>query len=150
MKEELKNKQEHLLEEIVQVDENKKIDSKEIEQRREMNVKNYLEGFDKEFESNAAEKINKTPLMVRLYKDFIQEIYQPSKRYKLALKIKNEINADMEKTFTKEQKEIMKQFKECESILIDDLIEQAFIYGYAMCNQLKEESIKQYPLNNNE
>ena len=142
MKEELKNKQKQLLEEVVEVDKNRKIDSKEIEQRRELNVKNYLEGFDKEFETDVAEKINKTPLMVRLYKDFIQEIYQPSKRYKLALKIKNEINTDIEKTFTKEQKEIMKQFKECESIMIDDIVQEAFVFGFSMGYQLNEESTK--------
>lgn len=144
MKEELKNKQKQLLEEVVEVDKNRKIDSKEIEQRRELNVKNYLEGFDKEFETDVAEKINKIPLMVRLYKDFIQEIYQPSKRYKLALKIRNEINTDIEKTFTKEQKEIMKQFKECESIMIDDIVQEAFVFGFSMGYQLKEEATKKY------
>ena len=144
MKEELKNKQKQLLEEVVEVDKNRKIDSKEIEQRREINVKNYLEGFDKEFETDVAEKINKTPLMVRLYKDFIQEIYQPSKRYKLALKIKNEIDEDINKTFTKEQQELMKQFKECESIMIDDIVQEAFVFGFSMGYQLKEEAIKKY------
>lgn len=144
MKEELKNKQKQLLEEVVEVDKNRKIDSKEIEQRREINVKNYLEGFDKEFETDVAEKINKTPLMVRLYKDFIQEIYQPSKRYKLALKIKNEIDEDISKTFTKEQQELMKQFKECESIMIDDIVQEAFVFGFSMGYQLKEEATKKY------
>ena len=144
MKEELKNKQKQLLEEVVEVDKNRKIDSKEIEQRREINVKNYLEGFDKEFETDVAEKINKTPLMVRLYKDFIQEIYQPSKRYKLALKIKNEIDEDISKTFTKEQQELMKQFKECESIMIDDIVQEAFVFGFSMSYQLKEEATKKY------
>lgn len=144
MKEELKNKQKQLLEEVVEVDKNRKIDSKEIEQRRELNVKNYLEGFDKEFETDVAEKINKTPLMVRLYKDFIQEIYQPSKRYKLALKIKNEIDEDISKTFTKEQQELMKQFKECESIMIDDIVQEAFVFGFSMGYQLKEEATKKY------
>lgn len=144
MKEELKNKQKQLLEEVVEVDKNRKIDSKEIEQRREINVKNYLEGFDKEFETDVAEKINKTPLMVRLYKDFIQEIYQPSKRYKLALKIKNEIDEDINKTFTKEQQELMKQFKECESIMIDDIVQEAFVFGFSVGYQLKEEATKKY------
>lgn len=144
MKEELKNKQKQLLEEVVEVDKNRKIDSKEIEQRRELNVKNYLEGFDKEFETDVTEKINKIPLMVRLYKDFIQEIYQPSKRYKLALKIKNEIDEDISKTSTKEQQELMKQFKECESIMIDDIVQEAFVFGFSMGYQLNEESTKKY------
>ena len=40
----------------------------------------------------------------------------------------------------------MKQFKECESILIDDMVQEAFVYGYAMCNQLTEESTKKYSI----
>lgn len=121
-----------------------KIDNKKIEEKRQTNVKDYFKGFYKEFEIYREEKIKEIPVILRLYENFIEEIYQPSKRYKLALKIRNEINIDMEKTFTDEQKEIMTQYKECENIMIDDVTEQAFIYGYAMCSQLKEESTKKY------
>ncbi len=126
-----------------------KIDNKKIEEKRKANVKDYFKGFYKEFEIYREEKTKEIPVILRLYEDFIEEIYQPSKRYKLALKIRNEINKDIEKTFTKEQKEIMKQFKECESILIDDMVQEAFAYGYAMCCQLKEETTKKYPMKNN-
>lgn len=121
-----------------------KIDNKKIEEKRQENVKDYFKGFYKEFEIYREEKIKELPVILGLYEEFIEEIYQPSKRYKLALKIRNEINTDIEKTFTKEQKEIMKQFKECESILIDDMVQEAFVYGYAMCCQLKEEATKKY------
>lgn len=126
-----------------------KIDSKKIEEKRKANVKDYFKGFYKEFEIYREEKTKEIPVILRLYEDFIEEIYQPSKRYKLALKIRNEINTDIEKTFSKEQKEIMKQFKECESILIDDMVQEAFVYGYAMCNQITEETTKKYPMKNN-
>ena len=128
---------------------NAKIPKEEIKEKRIVNVKDYLEGFDKEFETYTQEKIKEVPLLINLYQEFLQEVYQPSKRYLLALKIKNEINEDIEKTFTKEQKEIMKQFKECDNILIDDMVQEAFVYGYAMCNQLKEETSKKYPMKNN-
>ena len=126
-----------------------KIDNKKIEEKRKANVKDYFKGFYKEFEIYGEEKTKEIPVILRLYEEFIEEIYQPSKRYKLALKIRNEINTDIEKTFTKEQKEIMKQFKECDNILIDDMVQEAFVYGYAMCNQLKEETSKKYPMKNN-
>ena len=126
-----------------------KIDNKKIEEKRQENVKDYFKGFYKEFEIYREEKIKELPVILGLYEEFIEETYQPSKRYKLALKIRNEINTDIEKTFTKEQKEIMKQFKECESILIDDMVQEAFIYGYAECNQLTEETTKKYPYKQN-
>lgn len=74
----------------------------------------------------------------------MQEVYNPSDRYKLALKIINEINEDIEKTFSEEQQELMKQFKECQDIMIDDMVQEAFVYGYAMASELKKEVINRY------
>ena len=48
------------------------------------------------------------------------------------------------RTFTEEQQELMKQYKECELIMIDDITEESFIYGFSLAYQLKEESIKKY------
>ena len=123
---------------------NAKIPKEEIEEKRTVNVKDYLEGFDKEFETYTQEKIKEVPLLINLYQEFLQEVYQPSKRYLLALKIKNEINEDIEKTFTEEQQELMKQFKECQDIMINDMNEESFIYGYCMASELREEAIKRY------
>lgn len=123
---------------------NAKISKEEIKEKRIVNVKDYLEGFDKEFETYTQEKIKEVPLLINLYQEFLQEVYQPSKRYLLALKIKNEINEDIEKTFTEEQQELMNQFKECQDIMINDMNEESFIYGYCMASELREEAIKRY------
>ena len=144
-----------LLEELVTLyncdieNKNLEIDNNQIETKRETNVKDYFEGFYREFDIYREEQTKNIPLMIRLYQDFIEEKYQPSKRYKLVLKIRNEINADMEKIFTEEQQELMNQFKDCDNILIDDMVQEAFVYGYAMCNQLQEETTKKYPMENN-
>lgn len=123
------------------------INKKDIKEKRINNVKDYLKGFDKEFETSMQEKIKEFPLLISLYQEFLQEVYQPSNRYKLALKLRNEINDDIEKTFTEEQQELMKQYKECELIMIDDMTEESFIYGFSLAYQLKEESIKKYNTN---
>ena len=123
---------------------NAKITKEEIEEKRKVNVKDYLEGFDKEFDTYTQEKIKEIPLIINLYQEFLQEVYQPSKRYLLALKIKNEINEDIEKTSTEEQQELMKQFKECQDIILNDMTEEAFVYGYCMATELREEAIKRY------
>ena len=120
------------------------INKKDIKEKRINNVKDYLKSFDKEFETNVQEKIKEVPLLISLYQEFLQEVYQPSNRYKLALKLRNEINDDIEKTFTEEQQELMKQYKECVLIMIDDMTEESFIYGFSLAYQLKEESIKKY------
>ncbi len=123
---------------------NAKISKEEIEAKRKVNVKDYLEGFDKEFETYTKEKIKEIPLLINLYQEFLQEVYQPSKRYQLVIKIKKEIDKDIEKTFTEEQQELMKQFKECQDIMMNDMNEESFIYGYCMASELREEAIKRY------
>lgn len=123
---------------------NAKISKEEIEAKRKVNVKDYLEGFDKEFETYTKEKIKEIPLLINLYQEFLQEVYQPSKRYQLVIKIKKEMDKDIEKTFTEEQQELMKQFKECQDIMMNDMNEESFIYGYCMASELREEAIKRY------
>ena len=111
--------------------------------------KNYLAGFDEEFKTHTKNRIQETPLLLKLFNDFIQQIYRPSKIYKLALKNKNEISEKLNKTLTEEQKQLFKQWQYFDDEILFDLTEQSFIYGYSMCCQLREEAIKQYPLNNN-
>lgn len=123
---------------------NAKITKEEIEEKRKVNVKDYLGGFDKEFDTYTQEKIKEIPLIINLYQEFLQEVYQPSKRYQLAIKIKKEIDKDIEKTFTEEQQELMKQYKECQNIILNDMTEEAFVYGYCMATELREEAIKRY------
>lgn len=120
------------------------VSKEEIEEKRKVNVRNYLEGFYKEFKIYKKEITKEIPLLINLYEEFLQEVYNPSDRYKLALKIINEINEDIEKTFSEEQQELMKQFKECQDIMIDDMVQEAFVYGYAMASELKKEVINRY------
>lgn len=40
---------------------------------------------------------------------------------------------------------MLEQWKYCEDRILDDMIEQAFIYGYSMAVQFRDEAIKQYP-----
>lgn len=125
-----------------------KTNKKEVESKRENKIKNYLEGFDEEFETQTKERIKETPLLINLFNNFVQQIYRPSKLYKLAIKTKNNIYEEMQKTFTEEQKQLLEQWKFCEDRILDDMIEQAFIYGYAMNSQMNDEAIKQYPIEN--
>ncbi len=125
-----------------------KTNKKEIKEKQEKLVKDYLEGFDEEFETHIKERIKETPILINLFNNYIQQIYKPSKIYKLAIKLKNNIYEEMEKTYTKEQKQLLEQWQYCEDRILDDVTEQAFIYGYAMSCQIRDEAIKQYPIEN--
>lgn len=119
----------------------------EIEQARKKDYKDYLEGFDEEFETHTKERIRETPLLLALFNEFIQQVYRPSKIYKLAKETKSIINTELTKFLNDEQKNLLEQWQYCEDRILDDMVEQAFIYGYATSVQLRDDAVKQYPYN---
>lgn len=147
--ESLKAKQVRLLRELALttgIDITKKDDDKNInnkaEEEMEKRFENYIQAFNEKFEINAKERLKKAPLLINLYRNIVQSIYAPSKRYNLSMELLDKINKDLNKTLTIEQKYLLKQRKYCYDIITDDVIEQAFVLGYSICDELKEESIK--------
>lgn len=112
-------KQEEILKQIEQ-----------IEELEKKNHKNFLEGFDEELETHTQERIEETPLLLNLFNNFSQEIYRPSKIYKLANNTKIKIKEELEKELTEEQKDLIEQLQYCEDKISDDMLEQAFIYRF--------------------
>lgn len=121
----------------------KKLD--DIEELKKANYKNYLEGFDEAFETHTQDRLKETPLLMRMFNEFVEHIFKPSNMYWLAAKTKNRIKEDLLKTLNDEQKDMLDQFQLCEDRILDDMTEQAFIYGYSIAMQSREEAIKQYP-----
>ena len=117
---------------------------KEELEKAKSNFQDYLEGFDEEFETHTKERIKETPLLLKVFNEFVEEIYQPTQIYNLALKLRNQIKDEMEETFTIEQLKLIEQYQFYEDRMSDDMIEQAFIYGYAMNDELRYEAKKQY------
>lgn len=102
-------------------------------QKDENKYKDYLEGLDEEFETNCKNRIKETPLLLSLFQEFVQQIYRPSKLYKLAHKTKQIIDDELRNTLNKEQKNLLEQWQFCEDRILDDMIEQAFIFR--ICNE---------------
>ena len=119
----------------------------DIEELKKANYKNYLEGFDEAFETHTQDRLKETPLLMRMFNEFVEHIFKPSNMYWLAAKTKNRIKEDLSKTLTDEQKDMLEQLQLCEDRILDDMTEQAFIYGYSIAMQSREEAINQYPSN---
>ena len=117
----------------------------DIEELKKANYKNYLEGFDEAFETHTQDRLKETPLLMRMFNEFVEHIFKPSNMYWLAAKTKNRIKEDLSKTLTDEQKDMLEQLQLCEDRILDDMTEQAFIYGYSIAMQSREEAINQYP-----
>lgn len=123
----------------------KKLD--DIEELKKANYKNYLEGFDDEFETHTKDRIKETPLLMEIFDKFVEHIFKPSNMYWVAAKTKNTIKEDLLKTLNDEQKDMLEQLQLCEDRILDDMTEQAYIYGYATAVQLRDEAVNQYPNN---
>ena len=112
----------------------KQLKRMENEDKERLKFKKYLEEFDEYFETNTKEQIKITPLLLYIYREFIQTIYGPSQIYKLALQVKNKITEDLMAEFSNKQKDLFNQWQKCENKMVDDMVEQAFIYR--ICNIL--------------
>lgn len=121
----------------------KKLD--DIEELKKANYKNYLEGFDEEFETHTQDRFKETPLLMRMFNEFVEHIFKPSNIYWIAAKTKNMIKEDLQNTLDDREQDLLEQLQLCEDRILDDMTEQAFIYGYAIAMQSREESINQYP-----
>lgn len=117
----------------------------DIEKIKKESFKDYLEGFDEQFETYTNDKIKETPLLMKIYSEFIENMFKPSNMYWVAIKTKGMIKEDLLKTLNDEQKDMIEQLQVCEDRILDDMTKQAYVYGYAIAVELREESLKQYP-----
>lgn len=98
------------------------------EEKEKLKFRNYLEEFDEYFKTNTKEQMEITPLLLCTFREFIQITYGPSGLYMLALKSQNKIAEDLMKNFSEEQKHLFTLWKNCQKKMVDDMVEQAFIY----------------------
>lgn len=62
----------------------------------------------------------------------------------LATKTKSIIKEEILKSLNEEQKNLLEQLQQCEDRILDDMIEQAYVYGYSTAVTLRDEALKQY------
>lgn len=58
--------------------------------------------------------------------------------------IEKKIKNKMKETFTDEQMNLLEQYQNCEDKILQDMVEQAFVFGYVMSNELKYEATRYY------
>ena len=97
--------------------------------------------FDVTFDTAVAGKINTetTSMIKNLFLEYIETIYSPSEEYKKIGKVAKEKRTKLEKTLTAEQKEMLEDYFETENQQLDEVIEQSFVYGFCLANQLRDE-----------
>lgn len=117
-----------------------------MENKEQDSVSELVKEFDVTFDTDVAGKINTdmTSLIKQLFLDFIESIYSPSKEYKRLRQIAIKKRDKLEETMTDSQKQMLEDYLEKENEQMDEILEQCFVYGFCLANQLRDESIKLY------
>lgn len=113
--------------------------------KTEEDFKKYLEDFDKQYNTYIKEKVKKTPLLLNVFRKLIDEIFELNKFQMKILEIQVNIEDKLLKNFNKEQMDLLEQLQKCGNMMTSEMIEQAFIFGYATATQLRDEAVKKYP-----
>lgn len=104
------------------------------------NIDDYIEEFYKVFEFTSNERAKRYPMLMELFDNFIREIQCGDKNYRLMKRTKIELDQAIENTCTKGQVQLVDCSQCIQDIINDEMAEKAFIFGYVMCNEIKEET----------
>ena len=103
-------------------------------------IEKLVKDFDIEFNTREKERIKKFPVIMSVYEQFYDEIFNCDENYK---RIKN--TQDMILTKLKlndEQNKLLEGWQECEDIVLSDIAERAFIYGICIKEEMNSEISK--------
>lgn len=131
------------LEKIFQEIENEIISKKKSKQdaKQEEKYKDYLEMFDKLFETDTKEHIDfkKMKLLKSLHQYFTEELYTPSQEYNKIRREFIDYADNLREQLTEEQKDIFDKAIDLCNEMTEEQDEQVFIFGCIMGNKLKLE-----------
>lgn len=114
---------------------------KQIKQIKETtsSAKEHIEAFDTFFESEVAKRTNRKALE-ELFYNFIDLAYKHTSFYKFIIHNISDIDSKFRATLNDEQKELFDAYEYLIDESNNDQGLQAFIYGYALGQQLQIES----------
>lgn len=118
------------------------MEEQDLEELKQNSVYEYIEQFDAEFGSMLKDKIKDAPLLVNIFREYIEQNYKMSKYYQMMLHKIVEIEDDFCKSFTSKQKQLFKKWETYRNGMEDDAVLEAFIYGYCLNQELDLEKNK--------
>ena len=120
---------------------NKIIEQKNEDETAYQVVERFIVQFEKDLKIKVKKEpiLNNAPILTDLYYNFILNHYKPTATYKKAISIGDDIQQQIEKNFTLEQKVLVKELEYCITRRYEELSQQLFIYGYTLHSQLNNE-----------
>lgn len=100
----------------------------------------YMKEYDKRYKLHIEKRKLDIPNLIALLERFDTEIYKPTKIYELMMRVEDKIEKEL--NLNENQEKLLEKWKECEDNISNDIVEQAFLYGYSLAMGLKEECKK--------
>lgn len=106
----------------------------------ERRLNQILKEFDETFQKRMSDRLMNKAIIMSIFHQFIDEIYKVDEIYKKATTTKEMLINEMK--LDNKQSELLEKIQDCQSAIEDDLIERAFIFGFAISDEIREESKK--------
>ena len=108
-----------------------------------------LESFTEDLKGVTKADIDEAPILSNLYDDYVKlYINDPSEKYSKIYEMRKQLQNKLERLLKVDEIALLRAIKYCNTLLQDYSSQQAFIYGYSMANQMKNEAITKYPRKN--
>ena len=119
------------------------------EQLIDKRVNEILEEFSEDLKGVSKADIEKAPILSNLYDDYVKlYINDPTEKYTKIYEMRKQLQNKLERLLKVDGIALLRAIKYCNTLLQDYSSQQAFIYGYSMANQMKNEAITKYPRKN--
>lgn len=99
----------------------------------------FIEQFDKSFNTKLKDKTNETTLLIDLFHNYIGQEFKKSDLYDEIINKILSIEDGLLSSFSSKQKELFEKWESCRDELENYTAEQSFIYGYCLDKELKLE-----------
>lgn len=103
-----------------------------------------LEKFDGNFKTETKAEIKNVPMLLEIFDRFAEEIYKPSIDNEKYTKQLIKVDEKLRSTLNSRQIKLLEERDALNIKIQMEENEQAFVYGFAMSSQIKEETLRRY------
>ena len=106
-----------------------------------------LTEWDKIVETREQKRIKQTPVIMSLYKEHFQNVVEPTKYQQVASQLRGKIAEELRNTLDNEQRKLLEQWEEYEDMVIENKVQEAYVFGFVTGSTIKDETMREYKKN---
>lgn len=103
-----------------------------------------LSEWEKICDARERKRIRQTPVIMSLYKEHFQSVVEPTKYQQMASQLRAKISEELRNTLDNYQRNLLEQWEEYEDMVIENKIQEAYVYGFITGSTIRSETMKEY------